>query len=221
MKEYVGKKFIASYSGGKDCVLATHRAINSGLLPHKLITTYNTDLQRSWFHGIPTNILNQVSDSLSIPIQLIKTSGEEYESNFEKALIEAKNEGAEVCVFGDIDIEGHLEWCSARCEKVGLTPYFPLWKEDRKKLVYEFINSGFSAMITTVDTTRLSDSFLGKTLSLDLVDAIEKSGADICGENGEYHTFVFGGPIFTKKIDICINEKILRGNYASLPIFLR
>ena len=213
-----GKKFVASYSGGKDSVLAIHRAVHAGLVPLELITTYNTDMNRSWFHGITENIIKKVSDSLAIPIRLIRTSGEQYEENFEKALADAKNRGAEVCVFGDIDIEGHLEWCSLRCEKVGLTPYFPLWQESRKKLVCEFIDSGFLAIITIIDTSRMPKNFLGEILTRKVADLIEESGADICGENGEYHTFVFDGPIFNNKIDFIEKEKLERDKYYILSV---
>lgn len=212
------KKFIASYSGGKDSILAIHRAITSGLIPLELITTYNTDANRSWFHGMTENLIQKVSDSVSIPINLIKTSGEQYEKNFENALADAKSRGAEVCVFGDIDIEGHLEWCTARCEKAGIIPYFPLWKKERKKLVYEFIDSGFSAVITIVDTIRMPKEFLGQVLTKNVADSIEKSGADICGENGEYHTFTFDGPIFKNKIDFAIKEKFKKNKYYILNI---
>ena len=218
IKDLQGKKFIASYSGGKDSILAIYRAIQAGLSPLELIITYNTDMNRSWFHGITENIIQKVSDSLAIPIKLIKTSGEQYEENFEKALTDAKNKGAEVCVFGDIDINEHLEWCSLRCEKVGLIPCFPLWKEERKKLVYELIDAGFSSIITIVDTSRMSKDFLGQILSREVADSIEKSGADICGENGEYHTFAFDGPIFKNNIDFSVKEKLERDKYYILNI---
>jgi uncharacterized protein (TIGR00290 family) len=214
----MAKQFIASYSGGKDSILAIYRAIRAGLEPLELITTYNTDLDRSWFHGVPEPLLREVSASLGIPIRLIRTSGEEYELNFEKALADAKNRGAEVCVFGDIDIEGHLEWCTARCENTGLIPYFPLWKENRKDLVYEFIDAGFHTLITIVDTSRLSKAYLGRNLSREVADSIEATGADICGENGEYHTFVFDGPIFSRKIEVAAEEPVMREKYAILPI---
>ena len=212
------KKFVASYSGGKDSVLAIYKAISSGLLPLELITTYNTDADRSWFHGITEEIIQKVSNSLEIPVKLIKTSGAQYEENFEKTLADAKNRGAEACVFGDIDIEEHLEWCTKRCEKAGLMPYFPLWKQERKKLVYEFLESGFSAVITIVDTSRMPKDFLGQILSQKVADSIERSGADICGENGEYHTFVFDGPIFGNKIDFKIIEKFEKDKYCILNI---
>ena len=212
------KLFVASYSGGKDSVLAIYRAVNAGLRPHSLITTHNVDERRSWFHGMTEELLLNVSASLDIPITLVKTTGAQYRESFEKALSDAMAKGAEVCVFGDIDIEGHLQWCTERCDEVGLIPYFPLLKEDRKKVVYEFIDAGFSAIIKIVDTSRMPGEFLGQTLSREVVDEIEKSGADICGENGEYHTFVYDGPLFSKRVQFSIVERLVRDKFVVLNI---
>ncbi len=212
------KKFVASYSGGKDSILAIHRAIKAGYEPIMLIITYNVDKNRSWFHGIPEEVLESVSKSLEIPIKLIKTSGEQYAENFEKALLESKELGAEICVFGDIDIEDHKKWCTDRCDKVGIEWFFPLWQEERKKLVYEFIDSGYTANITVVNTEMLSDSFLGKKLTKELLEEIEAEGADVCGENGEYHTFASAGEIFKHKVDFCLGDVIHESNYGIVPI---
>jgi len=213
-----GKQFVASYSGGKDSIFAIYKAMQAGLMPVGLLTTYNTDANRSWFHGVTESLLQNVSTSLAIPLTLIKTSGEDYAANFEKTLVLARGQGAEVCVFGDIDIEGHLEWCTQRCEKAGLMPYFPLWNGNRKDLVYEFIDAGFKSIITVVDTSRLPKEFLGKTLSREILEAIERSGADICGENGEYHTFAFDGPILTRKVDFIVVGIVERDNYGILSL---
>lgn len=213
-----GKSFVASYSGGKDSILAIHRAIKAGMKPLALIITYNTDLGRSWFHGIPQAILERVSDALSIPIRLIKTSGEEYAESFKKELAFQKENGAEVCIFGDIDIEGHLEWCTSISKQAEIEPFFPLWQESREALVREFIAEGYTANITVVDTKRLSDSVLGSALSEEVIEKISQEGADICGENGEYHTFVSDGPIFTAPVRFSFGEKLIRDGYAILPI---
>lgn len=217
----MGAKFVASYSGGKDSALALHRAIRQGLEPVALITTYNTDRKRSWFHGIPEALLEEVSLSLGIPIWLIKTSGDEYEANFEKTLKNAKNLGANYCVFGDIDIEAHRDWGRARCANAGIEALFPLWGEKRESLVYELIDAGFTANITIVDTTRLSDEFLGLKLTRETAKKIDAQGADICGENGEYHTFVSDGPIFRQPVKFFLGEKITEGSYAALPLICR
>ncbi len=212
-------KFVASYSGGKDSILSIYRAICQGMEPIALIITYNIDKKRSWFHGIPEKVLDSVSKSLNIPIWLIKTSGKEYTYNFEKILKVAKDKGADFCVFGDIDIEGHLDWCSERCENAGIKAYFPLWKEDRKSIVYEFIESGFKANLTVIDTSRMDEKYLGKVLTKELAEDMQKEGVDICGENGEYHTFVSEGPLFKSKVEFSFGKKLISDNHVVLPIF--
>jgi len=218
VKTFEGKKFVASYSGGKDSILAIYRAIKLGMQPVSLIITYNIDMERSWFHGIPIDLLNEVSASLGIPIKLIKTTGKDYAANFEKELKAQKENGAEICVFGDIDLEEHLQWCTARCDAAGIEAFFPLWKEDRKALVDEFIESGFIANICVVDTNRLSEKHLGMVLSPETISSIVAEGADACGENGEYHTFVSDGPLFRTPVSFCYGELVKNGQYAILPI---
>jgi len=212
------KKFVASYSGGKDSVLAIYRALQQGLTPIAFIITYNTDRERSWFHGIPQSVLKNIEQSLDIPIWLIKTSGAEYAKSFEKALLRAKEHGAEACVFGDIDIEDHRKWCSDRCQAAGIEPLFPLWGEERKKLVYEFIDNGFMAHFSVIDTERMSVEFLEQRLTRATVDKLALQGVDICGENGEYHTFVSAGPLFRQPVQFSFGEKKMEGSYAVLEI---
>lgn len=214
----MAKKFVTSYSGGKESALALHRAIQQGHEPIALITTFNTDAGRSHFHGLPEKVLEAVSKALGIPLWLVRTGGRDYAKNFEAALLWAKGQGAEACVFGDIDIEGHLQWCSERCENVGMTAIFPLQGESRKSVVHEVINSGFVANITTVNTKYLSDDLLGQRLTKELAERIAATGADICGENGEYHTFVSDGPIFAEPVEFSFGKKLLSGDYAILPI---
>lgn len=221
MENYNKKHFIASYSGGKDSVLAIHRAMKQGMILDALIITYNTDLGRSWFHGIPQDVLGAVSESVGVPVKLIQTSGADYAVNFEQVLRKQKSLGTEICVFGDIDIEGHLEWGRERCAAVGMEAYYPLWHEVREELVKESIDSGFEARITVVDTKRLNADFLGCKLTHRVIRKIEVAGADVCGENGEYHTFVVDGPIFSHPIPVEFAEPIKPSDYAVLPILLK
>lgn len=213
-----GAKFVASFSGGKDSTLAIYRAIKEGMIPLELLTTYNIDREMSWFHGIPKEILYRVSEEIKIPLSVMYTKGDEYTANFELKLKEAKEKGAKYCIFGDIDLEGHRKWCTERCEAAGLEAYFPLWNESRKKIVYEFVDLGFKSFINVIDGNRLSEDFAGQVLSRNLVDQIEAYGADICGENGEYHTFVFDGPLFTKPVEFTCGEKTQVGKNIVIPI---
>ena len=148
----------------------------------------------------------------------MRSSGYAYRKKFVAKLKEAKEKGAELCVFGDIDIEGHFDWCNKVCEEAGIEAYFPLWNEERKKVVYEFIDEGFKTVITIVDSSRMPEHFLGKILTRDIADEIAASGADICGENGEYHSFAFDGPLFKNPVDFTKEEIIKIDKFAILPI---
>ena len=129
----MSKKFVMSYSCGKDSTLALYRMIKNGHKPVALLITVDKKVLRSWFHGVPESLLQEVSKSLNIPLLLVKCEGEEYKAAFNKALNKAKNElGAEACVFGDIDLEAHRVWCTDRCDEANMEAIFPLWLEDRE-----------------------------------------------------------------------------------------
>lgn len=196
------KKFVLSYSGGKDCILAMYRKIQEGSTPVALLTTVKKSASETWTHGLSYDLLEQISQSLDLPIIYVKCEVADYEDKFEEKLKVAKKMGAETVVYGDIDIDLHRKWGVDRAINSGLNYEFPLWQEDREKLVHEFIDSGFKALIKKVNLDYMSSDFLGKTLTRDLVKEIKATGSDPCGENGEYHTFVYDGPIFKTKIDI-------------------
>ncbi|MGL5752368.1 MAG: diphthine--ammonia ligase [Paraclostridium sp.] len=212
------KKFIMSFSGGKDSTLALYRMIKKGYTPIGILTTIKKDKNKSWTHGITNKLLEQVSESLNIPLMKVECDVSEYEKAFEKTLIEAKNMGASMCVFGDIDIQEHMDWDIKRCEVAGLEAKFPLWQEDRESLVYEFIDSGFTTIIKTVNLSYLGSEFLGKALTKEVVNDIKETGADACGEHGEYHTFVIDGPIFKDSIKFENKGVVIDGNYGYLDI---
>ncbi|MDR0877179.1 MAG: adenine nucleotide alpha hydrolase, partial [Treponema sp.] len=154
--------FAASYSGGKDSALALYRAVKNGGEPVSLLTTYNESAGRSWFHGVPAELLDTVSELMGIPLERVVTGeGDGYARDFEAALIRLRERGVRACVFGDIDIQLHYDWCASRCEAAGLESRFPLWNGSRRELVYELIDSGFKAVITIVDSSRLDEKFLG------------------------------------------------------------
>lgn len=218
MRNIAGQKCVLSYSGGKDSILALYRAKQTGLIPAGLITTYNTDRGRSWFHGIPDPVLQAVSESLRLPVHLIRTDGPSYRKSFVDALQMKCQQGVEYCVFGDIDIQEHMDWCAGVCREAGMKAVFPLWKESRVDLVHEFIRLGFTSHITVVDTERLNSCHLGKVLSVPEIDAIAAEGADACGENGEYHSFVSNGPLFQEPVPFLFGEMQMHGKYAVLPL---
>lgn len=195
------KKFIMSYSCGKDSTLALYRMIKKGHTPAALLITIDERVCRSWFHGVPERLLRDVSKSLDIPLILVTSKGDDYAEVFTEALIKAKrNLEIDACVYGDIDLEEHRKWCTERCLEAGIDAIFPLWQENRESLVYEFIDSGFKTVIKNVKLECMGEDFLGKVLTKEVVKEIKETGSDACGENGEYHSFVFDGPIFNYPI---------------------
>lgn len=215
----MGKRFIMSYSCGKDSTLALYRMIKEGNKPVALMVTADKKAKRSWFHGIPENLLEEVSKSLDIPLFIVESNGFNYTETFEEALCKCKEKfGATACVFGDIDLEDHRKWCTDRCDNTNLEAIFPLWQEGREDLTYEFIDLEFSAVVKIVKLDILEEKFLGEVLTRNLVGKIKKAGSDPCGENGEYHTFVFDGPIFKEKIKFKTDENYLTKDYGFLNI---
>ena len=211
-------KFAASYSFGKDSALALWRMKCAGHEPVCLITTVNPEAERSWFHGIDFTLMDAVSERMGIPLIKCICSGDNYHTEFEKCLRQARQMGAEACVFGDIDIEGHLEWNRERCAAADMQCIVPLWQENRESVVYEMIDSKLKAVIKCVQSEFLDDSFLGTEITRDLIEKIRQTGADICGENGEYHTFVCGGPLFGSPVDIELGDILDFGSHSAIDI---
>ena len=212
------EKFILSYSGGKDSLLACFRAVQNGGRPIGAVTTFDRENACSWFHHLPETLLKSVSQSLGFPIRIIDTTAEHYVTDFENALKTFKLQGGESVVFGDIDIQEHYDWCDERCRKTGLRSVFPLWHGDRRSIVDEMIEAGFQAVFTTIDATKMPERFLGKTLTHEIVAQIADEGIDPCGENGEYHTFVYDGPLFRNKIEWTAGRPVKSGKYIRLPL---
>lgn len=213
--------FAISYSGGKDSALSLYRMITQRHTPVALITTVNIEQQRSWFHGLQKELLLAVSKSLQIPLITCECDPSHYLESFEEGLTKAKQMGADSCVFGDIDIEGHKTWNEERCKRVGLNCILPLWQQGRETLVYEMLSVGFKAKIKIVQSSKLEECFLGQDLTIPLIEQIKAIGVDTCGENGEYHTFVYDGPFFTYPIPLEMNGIIDFGTHKAVNIFLK
>lgn len=200
--------FIMSYSGGKDSALALSDMLKEGHRCIGLLVMMNKEMERSWFHGIDERLLEDIGKALELPIFLCKTKGDTYHLAMEKALQEAKQKGAEVCVFGDIDIEDHRTWCEERTQHVGLQALFPLWQENRTVVVKRSVQEGFHSLLKCIHSQYLDSACLGKALSMELLNTYKKKDFDLCGENGEYHTICVDGPIFHRPVSYEIGETL-------------
>lgn len=212
-------KFITSFSGGKDSMLALDRMIRQGHSPVGLFVSASSE-KKSWYHDINRELMEKIAESLQIPLFFVVClSGEQYSVSFEKEIKKIiLQTNAEAIVFGDIDLQMHQDWCLERCNNLQIKGIFPLWQENRKLLVLEFIQRGYQAVIKKVRKKELASTYLGKILNEELVYHLESIGVDACGENGEYHTVVFDGPLFKQKIQVKTGKILDNGISAVLEV---
>jgi len=202
-------KVFSSWSGGKECALATYKAISQGHEVLYLLNFVSEDGERSRSHGTKASVLALQAEAIGIPLIQVKTSWENYEENFKKVVRELQDKGIEGGVFGDMDLEEHREWVERVCSEVGIKAFLPLWGIRAADLIEELLKLKFKAIIVA---TRLEKGLLGKVLDKALVRQISKLGSHPCGENGEYHTFVTECPMFRKALQVTNGERKRRDN---------
>ena len=209
----MNKNSLCSWSGGKDSCFALMKAMSLGYTPRVLLNVLNEDGNISRSHGIPYSILQAQANEAEMHLHCISSSWEEYEMHFTNALKELKD-GFHLAnvVFGDIDLQAHRDWEEKVCMNAGLTAVLPLWKEDRKTLVMQMLETGIDAMIVSCNE-KLGERFIGRLITADLVNELEAMDIDPCGENGEYHTLVLDCPLFNSPVDVFVTEKLKHEAY--------
>ena len=212
------KTFFCSWSGGKDSCLALYRSLRNGGRAEALLTMMVEDGERSRSHGLSRAVINAQSAALNIPSMVRPASWDNYEQTFISALKDLKAKNVEYGVFGDIDLEGHLKWVENVCASVGLQALEPLWQTPRGDLLDEFIELGFKATVIAVRQDLLSREFLGRTLDQELIAEFENAGVDASGEEGEYHTVVTDGPIFSRSVEIAPKGRVVKNGYCFLDV---
>ena len=216
-----GKKFILSYSCGKDSTLCLHKMLEAGAEPMALLVMFNPEAGRSYFHGVDPALLKEYGEALELPLLAVPTGGEEYHLSMEAALRRAKEQGAELVCFGDIDIENNRAWGEERCRNVGLEAVYPLWHHDRQENVREVLELGYRCLIKTLDRRVLPRHLLGRVMDRAMVEEMTACGVDVCGENGEFHTIAVDGPVFHRPIPYCVRQLLDLGDYSVADITVR
>lgn len=214
----VGHSFFCSWSGGKDSCLALYHAIQQGGLPRYLFTMLTEDDRISRSHGLPRFLLEEQALKLDIPIIFNSATWNQYETEFQKTLQKCMANQIQYGVFGDIDVESHRQWCLKMCSANGIEVFHPLWQRPRKELIREFIGLGFKAIIVVTQADKLGSEWLGRTIDEVTLKELEKTGVDICGELGEYHTLVTDGPTFKSALTIKKQEVMLHNGRWYLKI---
>ena len=206
--------FAVSWSGGKDACLALYRMKQAAHAPKFLLTMMEKDGLTSRAHALPLVLLQQQADALGIPF--IPQPADDYKSSYIEALKSLKADGVADIVFGDIDLQAHRDWQEEIAQIVNCNMHFPLWEESHEKLVYEFIDAGFETTIIAVQQGVLEPSFLGRKLDAPTLKELEKIGVDICGEGGEFHSFVTNGPLFSNEVRLDSNGTFTKNGYDFL-----
>lgn len=203
-----------NWSGGKDSALCLHKIMKSRVFEVKyLLTSINKAYDRISMHGVRTELLRKQAASIGIPLKLIELPEQpdmdEYEQEMERKVKEITKEGIEHTIFGDIFLEDLKKYREEKLHPLGIKAHFPLWKISTKELMNEFMELGFKAIIVCVNEQYLDKSFCGRMIDRSFVNDLPEN-VDVCGENGEYHSFVFDGPIFKTPVSFTKGEIVYR-----------
>lgn len=220
------EKVLFTWSGGKDSAMALYELeMTEGCEIAALLTTVTQDYDRVSMHGVRSSLLQQQAHALRLPLEIMRISrdaaNEDYDSRMADTLVRYREQGISRVVFGDIFLEDVRRYREDNLERVGMTGLFPLWGRSTRALAQEFIDLGFKAVLTCVDSEFLDGKFAGRVYDRDLLSELP-AGVDPCGENGEFHSFVYDGPIFRETVLHRKGKVVLRDNrfyYCDLTPF--
>jgi len=208
------ENILVSWSGGKDSALALQELRkDSQYHIAALLTTVTEGYDRISMHGVRRVLLERQAAALDLPLEIVwipkNASNEAYETRMGQALEKYKRAGANSVAFGDIFLDDLRQYRQEKLAQLDLQGLFPLWKRDTRQLAEVFIQAGFKAITTCVDTQVLGKVFVGRRFDADFLAELPAS-VDPCGENGEFHSFVYDGPLFKQGIAISLGEHVLR-----------
>ena len=208
------KKAIFNWSSGKDSALALYKILqNSDIEIVSLLTSVNKKYNRISMHGVRTELLVQQAKSIGLPLHIMEIpempSMEDYEEVMQETLTKFKEKGVTHSIFGDIFLEDLRKYREDKLAEMQLEAIFPLWKIPTKDLIQEFLDLGFKTIVVCVNERNLDKSFVGRIIDAQFIADLP-ADVDVCGENGEFHTFTFDGPIFKKPIEFEIGEIVYR-----------
>lgn len=208
------------WSGGKDSALALLRARRRGLDVTQLLTFFDPESKRIRFHATRSAVIQRQADAIGIPLSLYGVPWEQYETAFRDMLRALKHRGFAGVVFGDIHLADVRAWYEERVRAAGLEHVEPIWGEPPATLLEEFVASGSRAVLTCVESPKLDDSWLGRVIDETFVRDIARMPVDPAGENGEYHSFTFAGPLFREPLRYRAGERRSDGKFVQLDIEL-
>jgi diphthine-ammonia ligase len=204
--------YISSWSGGKDSCLAAYLALGQGYKISHLVNFISQEFKRVSFHGTEAKLIQLQSQAIGIPLLQKQTTWESYEQEFKEAVQSLLPQGIKGMVFGDIYLDEHKEWVERVCGELGIEAIEPLWGKDTEKILTDFIDAGFEAIIVSASDQLIDRGWVGQQLDRKSLTYLKAKNIDLCGENGEYHTLVVNGPLFKRRIEITESRTINRDN---------
>jgi uncharacterized protein (TIGR00290 family) len=206
---------VVSWSGGKDSCLALAEIRRTRKVA-ALLTTITRDFDRISMHGVRSVLLERQAESLEIPLHKIFISkgagNEEYERETKEALETFRARGVDSAVFGDLFLEDIRAYRERLLAPLGMKGLYPVWGRDTSKLIRDFLARGFKTAVVCVDPAKLSGGFVGRVIDEQFLSELP-AGVDPCGENGEFHTFVFAGPGFHTPIPFSFGEVVMSDGF--------
>ena len=206
---------VMSWSGGKDSSYALYQLQKEGKYNVKyLLTNIFKPNKRVSMHGVPETLIEKQAESIGIPLvkmYIEEKTHDEYDIKMKEVLLKFKSEGITKVAFGDIFLEDLKKYRESRLSEIEMTAIFPLWKQSTEQLSQNFINEGFKTHICSIDTSKIPENLIGTDYSLSFLNQLPKE-IDPCGENGEFHSFCYDGPIFKHSISFKKN-KIVEKTY--------
>jgi uncharacterized protein (TIGR00290 family) len=206
------------WSGGKDSALAAHRARRDGLQIACLVNFYDEETGRVRFHATRTELIAAQADAVGVPLLQRGTTWPGFEAAFRETLDTLARGGIEGIVFGDIHLADVRAWYEVRVRAAGLAHIEPLWAERPRDLLAEFVASGGRAVVTCCESVKLDEAWLGRVIDDQFVRDIASIPIDPCGENGEYHSFAFAGPLFRRDVPHVLGERRSDARFAQLDV---
>lgn len=206
------------WSGGKDSCFACYKAITSGYDVATLINFAGSNPHTSLSHGLPAGVVLAQAESTGIPVMQKAMPQGAYRDEFKKLIVELKEtEEIEGIIFGDIYLQEHKDWIDKVCGELKVKAVLPLWGRDTKELILEIVDAGFKARIVAINAEVMGEEWLGRDIDRLFLKGLDPR-IDPCGEKGEFHTFVYEGPIFKKPIKFSVGRKILRSRHWFLEL---
>ena len=205
-------KVISLWSGGKDSCFACYKAKQQGYQIVSVVNFTNSDGCDSVSHGLSANIIQRQAGLIDIPLLQKAMPRKGYTDEFKVLVEELKvKEGIEGIVFGDIYLQEHRDWIDKVCGELKVEAILPIWTNDTEKLIRDIIDSGFKSIVVSARKDILGEEWLGREIDGGFVKDLKALGNfDLCGEKGEFHTFVYDGPLFNEKVGFTKGSKTLR-----------